>query len=513
MNQFAHLDARDQAHLQYVGANDADVPIRQEEPTPLIHEVPDGDPFPVDAVGPLKEAALAIQDMTQAPVAIGAQSLLAATSLAAQAISNVQTFGGVRPLSLYVLTVAKSGERKSTCDALAMRPVREFERELHEQSKDETLLHKTEAEIWETTRTKLIREAASKDKLTSDTVRADIEAMGAEPEAPLLPFLTATEPTFEGLTKNLDRSRPALGIFSDEAGQFLGGHAMNSDNRMKTIAGLSKFWDGDPINRTRAGDGVQTFYGRRLCAHLMVQPIIADTLLGDATARDQGFLARFLLCQPPSTIGTRLRNGHSPASDVALAMYEQKLGRLLRRDLALVEGTRNELDLPVLQLSQKAERLLREFGNALERKQAPGEELCESTAFASKAAEHAVRLAGVLAVYANETEITAERISNGIALADWYLAEAVRLKDGATVSADVRKAEKLRVWLTERWAEDFISITTIVQAGAANIQSAKDARAIIPSLVGNGWLIAEQDGAVVKGKHRKEAWRIIRGGS
>ena len=51
-----------------------------------------------------------------------------------------------------------------------------------------------------------------------------------------------------------------------------------------------------------------------------------------------------------------------------------------------------------------------------------------------------------MAVYADETEITADRMSNGIALADWYLAESVRLQDGARVSADVRKADKLRVW-------------------------------------------------------------------
>jgi len=52
-----------------------------------------------------------------------------------------------------------------------------------------------------------------------------------------------------------------------------------------------------------------------------------------------------------------------------------------------------------------------------------------------------------LAAYADETEITAERMSNGIALADWYLAESVRLQDGACVSADARKADKRRVWL------------------------------------------------------------------
>lgn len=481
-----------------------------EEPTPLIHEIPAGEPFPVLAMGPLKDATLAIQDITQAPVAIGAQSLLSAASLAAQALYDVQTLGGVRPLSLFALTIAKSGERKSSCDNLAMEPVRTFERALTDAYREDHAAHMDDLEIWEQTRTKLIRDATGKDQLKVGGARADLEALGAQPESPLLPHITATDPTLEGLTKNLAFSRRSLGIFSDEAGQFLGGHAMNSDNRMKTVAGLSKFWDGSPINRTRAGDGAVTFYGRRLCAHLMVQPIIADTLLSDPTARDQGFLARFLLCQPPSTIGTRLREVHSSESDTALAAYSRRLGDLLSAELPLTEGRRNELEPPVLQGTQEAERLLREFANALERKQAPGCELAEDTAFASKAAEQAARIAGVMAVYAGESRITAERITNGIELADWYLGEAVRLKDGASISADVRKAEKLRVWLVERWPEDFIATTMIVQAGAANIKTAKDARNIIPHLVRNDWLIPQEGGAMVQGKHRKEAWQIVR---
>ncbi|WP_306112801.1 MULTISPECIES: YfjI family protein [unclassified Roseovarius] len=398
------------------GLNGHNIPA--EDPTPLIHEIPLGDPFPVAAMGPLMDATLAIQDKTQAPVAIGAQSLLSATSLAAQALFDVQTLGGIRPLSLFALTIAKSGERKSSCDALAMEPVRMFERALADAYREDNASHKDNLEIWEQTRTKLIREASGRDDIKAAGAKADLAALEAQPEEPLLPFVTATDPTFEGLTKNLALSRPSLGIFSDEAGQFLGGHAMNSENRMKTVAGLSKFWDGAPINRTRAGDGAATFYGRRLSAHLMVQPIIADTLLSDPTARDQGFLARFLLCHPPSTIGTRLREAHSVQSDAALAVYTSRLGELLRAELPLAEGSRNELDLPVLQLEPEAERVLRKFANELERKQAPGCELSEDTAFASKAAEQAARIAGVLAVYAGDTQITSERITNGIELAD-----------------------------------------------------------------------------------------------
>lgn len=505
MNTFAQIDAACRESGMSIGHNQL-----PEDPTPLIHAIPPGDAFPVHAMGPLEAATRAIHDKTQAPVAIGAQSLLSAVSLAAQAQYDVQTLGGVRPLSLFVLTIAKSGERKSSCDALAMEPVRIFERALADAYREDSSGFNDDLEVWEQTRTKLIREATAKEQIKAAGAKADLEAMPAKPEEPLRPFVTATDPTFEGLTKNLALSRPSLGIFSDEAGQFLGGHAMNSDNRMKTVAGLSKFWDGAPINRTRAGDGAATFYGRRLSAHLMVQPIIADTLLGDPTARDQGFLARFLLCHPPSTIGTRLREVHSAESDQALVAYTQRLGNLLRADLQLAEGSRNELELPVLEMTPEALRLLREFANTLERKQAPGCELSEDTAFASKAAEQAARIAGVLAVYAGDSNVTPERMACGIELADWYLSEAVRLKDGASISADVRKAEKLRVWLMERWSEDFIATTMIVQAGAANIKTASEARAIIPHLTKTGWLIPQEGGAVVQGKHRKEAWQIVR---
>ena len=68
------MNAQDKALLRGVGERIGPLPVVDEEPTPLIHEIPAGDPFPLDAMGPFKAAAVAIQDMTQAPAAIGAQS-------------------------------------------------------------------------------------------------------------------------------------------------------------------------------------------------------------------------------------------------------------------------------------------------------------------------------------------------------------------------------------------------------------------------------------------------------
>ena len=93
--------------------------------------------------------------------------------------------------------------------------------------------------------------------------QADLHALGAEPAAPATTERTVTEPTFEGLTRAFVEGLPSLGIFSDEGGQFLGEHGMNSDNRQKTLAALNDLWGGNPIRRTRQGDGTFTLYGRR----------------------------------------------------------------------------------------------------------------------------------------------------------------------------------------------------------------------------------------------------------
>ena len=97
MRTFAEMDKLDPSYPQSIGANGPLIaPDGDEEPTPLIHEIPAGDPFPIESMGPLKEATAAILDITQAPAAIGAQSLLAAASLACQGHADVQTLGGIR---------------------------------------------------------------------------------------------------------------------------------------------------------------------------------------------------------------------------------------------------------------------------------------------------------------------------------------------------------------------------------------------------------------------------------
>ncbi|MGH9677273.1 MAG: DUF3987 domain-containing protein, partial [Candidatus Acidiferrum sp.] len=107
---------------------------------------------------------------------------------------------------------------------------------------------------------------------------------------------------------------------------------------------LSKLWDGAPIRRVRAGDGVSIMPGRRLALHLMGQPRVMAGLFADRDLKDQGFLSRLLVCAPTSTAGTRFQRALAPQTEPALRRYGDRLLCILRTKPDLLEGERNSLD-------------------------------------------------------------------------------------------------------------------------------------------------------------------------
>src|SRR6202007_385888 len=104
-------------------------------PLPLFPPLQDAEPFPLDVLGPiLSRAVKAIANSVQVPDAMAAQSVLAAASLAACAHADVaMPYGQSRPLSLFLITVAASGDRKSTADNEALWPIRKRKKMLRKE--------------------------------------------------------------------------------------------------------------------------------------------------------------------------------------------------------------------------------------------------------------------------------------------------------------------------------------------------------------------------------------------
>ena len=92
----------------------------------------------------------------------------------------------------------------------------------------------------------------------------------------------------------LSQGQPSMGLFTAEGGQFLGGHGVTAETKLRTFAGLSELWDSGTSQRIRAKE-FTTISGSRLSVSLAAQRSVAALLMADPLARDQGITARFLV--------------------------------------------------------------------------------------------------------------------------------------------------------------------------------------------------------------------------
>lgn len=476
-----------------------------EEPIPLRRELPPPEPYPLDGLGPILEgAAKAIVDKIQCPDAIAAASALATASYAAQSLVDViLPYGsGARPTSLFFVSVAASGDRKSAADSLAIKPIRLREKELKERYDQDIVDYRRAKKIYDY---KIAQAEKNKE------IETKLLEVGDEPTAPRVPILTIDEPTIEGMHRLFEKGHPSLALFSDEGGSFLSGHAFQKENRLKSIANLSNNWDGAPIRRIRSGDGASVIYGCRLSVHLMMQPTAASLFLADPMAKDQGILSRILACQPTSIAGSRFHKPLGAGTLAALTMYEETLLELLRYPTRRLIGMPNSLDPRGLPFSSKATREFQLLTDEIERQLADGKPYEQIRGFANKLPENIARIAAVLAVVENAEadEINSDCLGRAALLGDFYASEALRQFEASHITTDIVEAEKLLFWLQNYWPESNIALVPIYQRGPNSIRTSSAAKKAIKTLENHGWLTRTEDKKpVVDGKAVREAWRI-----
>ena len=93
--------------------------------------------YPLDALPEaIRNAVQEVAGFVKAPVAMVAQSALTALSLAAQTQADVKRADKLHgPVGLFLLTIADSGERKSTCDGFFTKSIRDYEQAQAEANK------------------------------------------------------------------------------------------------------------------------------------------------------------------------------------------------------------------------------------------------------------------------------------------------------------------------------------------------------------------------------------------
>lgn len=325
-----------------------------------------------------------------------------------------------------------------------------------------------------------------------------------KPPAPVCPSFLVTEPTIEGCFKAIGSGVGFLGWCTDEAAAFWGGHSMQKEQRMKTSGILSKFWDYASFSRPRAsGEGDGYVPPVATTVNLMFQPELLAGVYGDDFLKGQGILARMLVAWPPSNMGTRLYRPNSVDDRAVVGEFERRTADALRA--CLTDQTRS-----TLALSDGARRICIAFHDAVEVELARGRWASDITGFASKAVEHACRLAALLTLYeGTDSVVSAEIMAGARDLVQYHLRQFKHLCIAAANELPVANAQVVLDWLRNRPRPgDAFATEHILQYGPVPVRKAKALNPALDVLVEHRWILPLPAGTVVDGKPRKRAYRI-----
>ncbi len=424
------------------------------EPQPLTAKI-EPEPYPIDALPDTIRAAVEeVQGFTKAPIPLVASSALAALSLACQAHIDAKRAEKLQgPVSLFQLTIADSGERKSTCDGFFTRAIRDYEEAQAEAAKPALKDHKAAIEAWEAKRggvKEKIRQLAKGRKPTADMESALRDLEHDKPEPARIPRLLYADATPEALAYGLAKQWPSGGVVSAEAGIVFGSHGMGKDSVMRNLGLLNQLWDGTSLTIDRRSTESFTVRGARLTVALQVQePTLREFFTrSGALARGTGFLARFLVAWPESTQGQRPFTD-PPANWPHLAAFQRRIAAILNEAAPIDEN--GALTPALLSLVPDAKAAWVAFHDAIESELASGGELYDVRDVASKTADNAARLAALFQQFEHGMggAIGLDSFERASRIAAWHLHEARRFFGELSLPAELADAARLDSWLIE----------------------------------------------------------------
>jgi putative DNA primase/helicase len=412
------------------------------------------EPYPLDALPDTVRAAVEeVVGFVKAPVPMVASSALAALSLAIQAHADIKRAEKLHgPTGLFLLTIADSGERKSTCDGFFTSAIRQYQEEQAEAAKPILKRYRADVESWEAKRSGIkdaIRQLSKNSKPTDGMESALRDLEPCKPEPPRVPRLIYADATPEALAHGLAKQWPSGGVVSAEAGIVFGSHGMGKESVMRNLATLNQLWDGTSLTIDRRTSESFTVQGARLTVALQVQePTLREFFSkSGALARGTGFLARFLVAWPASTQGFRPFT-EAPANWPALASFNQRLAAIVSQPEPMDDN--GALTPAMLSLSPEAKRAWVEYHNAIESELASGGELYDVRDVASKSADNAARLAALFQMFEHGTgAVSVDCFESASRITAWHLNEARRFFGELALPAELADAARLDNWLID----------------------------------------------------------------
>lgn len=450
-------------------------------------------PFPVHVFPPIiRNAIHEVEQHTKAPISLIASSVLGAISLASQNSIDICRLNDLRsPASLFLITLAESGERKSTVDKLLMKPLYRLEEELFETYNLELSSWRNEEATFNTEKKALMSKIKSDIRRNKDhsTTNERLKALlSTYPKAPIRYKQIFNDATPAALKEYLCGRWRSIGIMSDEAGTIFNGYTLNE------LPFINKMWDGTTFSVERKSVPEKLIKNARVTLAVMVQPEIFEGFIdrkGDI-AKGIGFFARCLICQPSSTQGFR-QITNAVLSSEHLPIFHERLMEIANRSI----DRNNENERQCLHLSHEAKSRWIDFYNKVESEMGLLGHLSDFKDYASKIAENMARIAALLHHFNGaEGDISLDILEAAIEISAWYVDEYVRIfsKPEALLLVS-SEADELYSWIKEyccRCLIPYLRKNTILQYGPNKFRSRDKVNELLSTLFPQGKIRVEK---------------------
>lgn len=383
--------------------------------------------YPLDAFHQLaREAAYEMLRNIQAPDALIGMSMAAGMAVAVQGLLDVKLpTGQIRSTSLNFLSIAESGERKSTVDSYVFSAP--YERDV-EAAKNHSALHQDfqlALQQWESKQKALVFRLDKAGRV-GDGMDAILDEMAeharTKPTKPRLRRFMRQNITPRAIMDTLQGDGESIAITTDEGQVLFRGGAMDQ------LGLLNKAWDGARLmTLDRADMDHVLVMNPRVTINIMTQrQVLADYLEKHGeTAKGSGHWARYLVGWPTSTQGSRYVANRELVWKYLPPFQERMMVLLDQYDAMVASG---EVRRELLEFSDDAKAHWFSLARETEWMLRVGDYLHDINDFASKVMEILGRLAAVLHYFNGEQgKISLDTLKRAMTIVVWHVDEYKRL--------------------------------------------------------------------------------------
>jgi len=410
-------------------------------------------PFPTKCLpGAAGDMARGIALAAQVPESLSGCCVLGISSASIGA--GLQVRSGAQRLTrgnLFILASAESGTGKSESFRHAARPLFEYEREIIEQWKANTLPGlQAEKELLESEVNALKKNVGKGDSgIDREATRRELEEKKARllelESAMQSPVLTVEDITNEKLASLLSKRGEVLASLSADAGNIVNNLLGRYNKLGRTDESIYlKGYSGDYCRVDRIGRDPVVLHHPCLSVLWLTQPDKLDTLLGERSLTDGGMIPRLLTCH------TNCQPAHITGDQQGIPSATLQGWDALVRELLAAYCHNSESF--TIEPTPAAMQLLTDHYNAIVDRRLS--DLMDITVYAARYTEQAWRISVDLhaarhGAQAHEHPLSKETALDAITLADWFAVEQQIILSGGRWRAKRDRQKEVLLLLTD----------------------------------------------------------------